>query len=184
MRQNERYQRHEAAKAHDPAAQIPREMREKLKRARGAKALLQDLEEQVRSFIKEWEDQQRMKDDGWDVAVEDTSEDESVEEEVVFVGRRDDDTSGKSRGRSSASDDKLVFDSLLDDHGAGFGRWLVHCIAAYYNLRTWSRTTGDPARREAYVGIPEAKLRSGGAQAVDRPLDAMTELPRPLHVIL
>lgn len=126
-----------------------------------------------------------MKDEGWDVAIEDSSDDESIEEEVVFVGRRDDDnTTARPKGHSSASENKLVFDSLLDDHGASFGRWLVHCIASYYNLRTWSRTTGDPARREAYVGIPEAKLRSGGAQVVDRPMDAMTELPRPLYVLL
>ena len=32
-------------------------------------------------------------------------------------------------------------------------RWLVHNIATYYGLRTWSVTVGDPARREAYVGI-------------------------------
>ena len=33
-------------------------------------------------------------------------------------------------------------------------RWLVHSIASYYGLSTWSITVGDPARREAYVGIP------------------------------
>lgn len=33
-------------------------------------------------------------------------------------------------------------------------RWLVHSLATYYELRTWSITTDDtPARREAYVGI-------------------------------
>ncbi|EGC48628.1 conserved hypothetical protein [Histoplasma capsulatum var. duboisii H88] len=32
-------------------------------------------------------------------------------------------------------------------------RWLVHSLASYYGLRTWSVTVGNPARREAYVGI-------------------------------
>ena len=31
-------------------------------------------------------------------------------------------------------------------------RWLVHSIATYYDLRTWSVTVGDPARREAMSG--------------------------------
>ena len=39
-----------------------------------------------------------------------------------------------------------------------FRRWLVHSIASYYGLRTWSVTVGDPARREAYVGIPQQQV--------------------------
>lgn len=82
--------------------------------------------------------------------------------------------------------DKLVLDSPADDRGASFGyveshlslpcnadlacrRWLVHSIATYYDLNTWSVTTGHPARREAYVG-----LKSG------RPATPTGALPRPL----
>ena len=84
----------------------------------------------------------------------------------------------KSGGKEG--EEKLVFDSLVGDRGGSFGyvfsplsfsrcrglgfvglismgwdsrRWLVHSIATYYDLRTWSVTVGDPARREAYVGI-------------------------------
>jgi len=55
-------------------------------------------------------------------------------------------------------------------------RWLVHSIATYYDLQTWSVTKGDPARREAYVGIKEAGPRLCRSQ--DAPIMA---LPRPLY---
>ena len=41
----------------ESAGRVPRELREKLKKARGAKALLQDLEEEVRRFVAAWEAQ-------------------------------------------------------------------------------------------------------------------------------
>jgi hypothetical protein len=54
-----------------------------------------------------------------------------------------------------------------------YRRWLVHSIAAYYGLSSRSITVGDPARREAYVGIKEMKT--------GRRLSAVQgELPRPL----
>ena len=52
-------------------------------------------------------------------------------------------------------------------------RWLVHSIATYYGLRTWSKTVGDPARREAYVGVKQV----GAGGKVTTPI---TGLPRPL----
>ena len=48
-------------------------------------------------------------------------------------------------------------------------RWLVHSIANYYDLNTWSITVGHPARREAYVG-----MKTG------RPASPTGALPRPL----
>lgn len=57
-------------------------------------------------------------------------------------------------------------------------RWLVHSIAGYYGLRTWSVTVGDPARREAYVGIHPVKTGLGSK----RPVRA--ELPRPLWALV
>ena len=50
-------------------------------------------------------------------------------------------------------------------------RWLVHSIASYYGLHTWSITVGDPARREAYVGIPH--------RGIDGPLSPVLRA-RPL----
>ena len=52
----------------------------------------------------------------------------------------------------------------------------MHSIATYYDLKTWSVTVGDPARREAYVGI---KLQSGGGLGEGKAMVA-EGLPRPL----
>jgi hypothetical protein len=80
---------------------VPAELRQKLKKARGAKTLLQQLEEQVRLFVQEWR--------GVD----------SEDEEIVFVGRdasqrHTSDVDGEAR-------EKLILDSLVDDQGARFG---------------------------------------------------------------
>ncbi|KAL8754246.1 MAG: hypothetical protein Q9199_004490 [Rusavskia elegans] len=150
---------------------VPKELREKLKKTKAAKGLLQDLEEQVRNFVKQWEAKNQK---APPVPKMDLDSDE---EEIVFVGRNGQMHDVPQSPHAVMDDfdeddikrDKLVFDSLADDHGASFGRWLVHSIATYYNLHTWSVTTGHPARREAYVG-----LKSG------RPASPSGPLPRPL----
>lgn len=150
----------------ESAGKIPRELREKLKRAKAAKGLLKDLEEQIRFFVKNWEDQKK-----------DVSEHEldSEDEEIVFVGRNGQMNDIPSSPKTSLDesdaerDQRLVFDSLANDQGASFGRWLVHSIASYYGLHTWSITVGDPARREAYVGIPPQQTRGKSASPVLRP---------------
>ena len=55
----------------------------------------------------------------------------------------------------------------------------MHSIASYYGLKTWSVTVGDPARREAYVGIDDAKAKDlvSGADAM---VLGAGGLPRPL----
>ncbi|MCJ1403968.1 hypothetical protein MMC11_007191 [Xylographa trunciseda] len=167
---------------HDPKAHIPTTLRATLKRAKAAKGLLQDLEESVRHFIACWERKQALLQERGLHDVGDDSEDE----EIVFVGRGGamlDVPDSPGRGRKEREQEeaeevrreKLVFESAAEDRGASFGRWLVHSIATYYDLKTWSVTVGDPARREAYVGI---KLQSGGVGEGK----AMGEggLPRPL----
>jgi len=192
---------------------VPQELRQKLKKAKGAKTLLQELEEEVRRFVREWEDELK---GGEETDVD--SEDEAIvfvgrgspggekmmdmvdseDEAIVFVGRSgtmsDEQRKTVERGLER---EKLVFDSLADDHGASFGyafrapfllflldfswnlanrwyrRWLVHSIAAYYGLTSRSITVGDPARREAYVGIKQMKTGR-------RISETQSELPRPL----
>lgn len=104
-------------KGDDPAGRVPRELREKLKRARGARGLLQDLEEEVRMFVRKWEEKERKGR---------REEVDSEDEEIVFVGRNGhvDDVPSPQSKRSAEEDverEKLVFDSLVDDHGASFG---------------------------------------------------------------
>ncbi|KAK1070557.1 hypothetical protein LTR74_003982 [Friedmanniomyces endolithicus] len=154
------------------AAEV-RELRARLKKARGARGLLQDLEEGVRGFIEEWEAKER------ELESEGVIEADSEDEEIVFVGRNGamSDERRREREMETVEKDRLIFQSLVDDHGAAFGRYLVHSIAAYYGLQTWSVTTGDPARREAYVGLKvDPKTR--------RPSWSRSEMPRPLWAVV
>merc|ERR1712014_487874 len=105
--------------------------------------------------------------------------DSSEDEEIVFVGRNGamNDIRRREKQEEHLQKDKLIFESLVDDHGAAFGRYLVHSIAAYCGLQTWSVTTGNPARREAYVGLKlDPKTR--------RPSLTRTEMPRPLWLVV
>lgn len=72
------------------------------------------------------------------------------------------------------------------DRESLISRWLVHSIASYYGLHTWSVTVGDPARREAYVGFRPPAPNSRGlvshsvcrSEALIQPGEV---LPRPLY---
>lgn len=111
------------AAAHDGiephASHIPKEVREKLKRARAAKGLLQDLEEDVRLFVQQWtEKDARRQTEGLHDVDSDTSDDE-----VVFVGRNGlmHDSPSREKAYQELRRDKLVFDGLANDKGASFG---------------------------------------------------------------
>ncbi|KAK2760330.1 hypothetical protein FQN54_002398 [Arachnomyces sp. PD_36] len=192
--------------AADPQHQIPKELRTKLKRARAAHGLLQDLEEDIRAFVEKWNDKQSIT-EGEGLA--DAPVDSDDEDEIVFVGRNGqmhDSPGRKSRIKhmdqemgvdGEKDNEKVVFESLVDDRGGIFGRWIVHSLATYYGLRTWSVTRGNPARRVAYVGIsnnrplPNRKLSysqhtrtTSSSSAVSCRYGANTQhgdmLPRPL----
>lgn len=159
---------------------VPKELKEKLKRAKGAKSLLQDLEHEIRNFVQDWEskEQERME-------AEKLPDPDSDEDDLVFVGRNGrmhDELPEPPSPRMSEEEflerEKLVFDAYEDDSGASFGRWLVHSIGQYYGLETWSVTVGKPARREAYVGIKEVQLKMG------RKKSSGGELPRPLWAMV
>ncbi|KAL8940564.1 MAG: hypothetical protein Q9216_002752 [Gyalolechia sp. 2 TL-2023] len=168
---NKRENQKNRSQTAEGTGKVPKELREKLKKTKAAKGLLQDLEEQVRSFVKQWEEKNPK-------PVPTPKADlDSEDEEIVFIGRNGQMHDVPQSPHAARDDfdeddiqrDKLVFDSLADDHGAGFGRWLVHSIATYYDLNTWSVTKGHPARREAYVG-----LKTG------RPATPTGGLPHPL----
>lgn len=152
---------------------VPKELREKLKRSRGAKGLLMDLEGEVRKFVEEWEDKERRAEADGLPADPDSSDDE-----IVFVGRNGQMSDARSpTSRAAIKREIMLFETPEDDNGGAFGRWLIHHIGVYYGLKTWSVTVGSPARREAYIGLKESRMRtgrmvSGGA------------LPRPLWVLV
>ncbi|KAF2180531.1 hypothetical protein K469DRAFT_714519 [Zopfia rhizophila CBS 207.26] len=130
-----------------------------------------DLESEVRKFVERWEEKERKAEAEGLLTDPDSSDDE-----IVFVGRN-----GQMNDlRSPHSGDEvkremMLFDTPVGDQGGTFGRWLVHHIGTYYGLRTWSVTVGNPARREAYIGLKETKLKPG----VRRP-SACSPMPRPL----
>lgn len=140
---------------------VPSDLKTKLKKSKGAKSLLQDLEREVRAFLAE-------------VEVEEDDEDE----EIVFIGRdkdgkgitMSDEVERSSRGR------KVVYEGLAGCPGESFKRWLVHSLAGYYGLSSWSETTaGRPAKRGVWVGVRERE-RGGCGTSASGPAD----MPRPL----
>ncbi|OCL02835.1 hypothetical protein AOQ84DRAFT_348538 [Glonium stellatum] len=169
QKKEQRKAERKGAGADDAAGKVPRELREKLKRSRGAKGLLQALEEEVRRFVEKWEEKEAK------LEQEGLIDPDSEDDEIVFVGRNGQMNDMRSpRDSEEIKREKLVFHSPVDDHGASFGRWLVHHIGNYYGLRTWSVTVGNPARREAYIGIKDMRLKSAPRPASRGPL------PRPL----
>lgn len=149
---------------------VPKELREKLKRSRGAKGLLMDLEGEVRKFVADWEEKERKAEQEGLPADPDSEDDE-----IVFVGRNGVMNDQLDRGVEKAKKELMLFETPEADVGGSFGRWLVHHIGVYYGLNTWSVTTGNPARREAYIGLKGTKLKSGNGGRICQPL------PRPLY---
>ncbi|KAJ9609698.1 hypothetical protein H2200_006026 [Cladophialophora chaetospira] len=172
----------------EAAASIPKEVRAKLKRAKAAKGLLQDLEETVRTFVHKWNEREtRLRRDGLqDIPLTSDSEED---EEIVFVGRGGamHDSSEKKEGDGeewnddgTISTEKMVFEGLDNDKGAAFARWLVHCVGSYYGLRSWSVTReveGEEKTRQAYVGV-DSRARGFLGRGVE--VGKEIELPRPL----
>ena len=173
----------------EAASNIPKEVRARLKRNRAAKGLLQDLEEDVRSYVRKWNQREaKLKEEGLhDMPI--TSDSEEEDDEVVFVGRNGvmhDSPGRKQRQKDDGwdetiSNEKLVFEGLDGDKGASFARWMVHCVGSYYGLRTWSVTReidGAENRREAYVGV-DSRARGFMGRGVE--VGKEIELPRPLY---
>lgn len=172
----------------EAATNIPKEVRARLKRARAAKGLLQDLEETVRAFVQKWNEREaRLREEGLDDVP--LTSDSEEDEEIVFIGRNGamhDSPGRKERQKEEGWDDetvsteKMIFEGLDNDKGAAFARWLVHCVGSYYGLRTWSITKdvqGEAKRREAYVGV-DSRARGFMGRGVEVGRDI--ELPRPL----
>lgn len=145
---------------------VPSELRERIRRGKVEGKMLRRLEGEVRRFVIEWEDAVRQR-----VEEERDEEVESSDEEVVFVGR---DLSARTmrereeerRARVERERERCVFEAQVGDRGGALGRYLVHALAGYYGLKSWSVTVGGG--RRALVGIREA----GG------------EMPRPLYALV
>lgn len=135
---------HHAAKKHAKSAsekhRVPKELRLKLKHARAARGMLQDLEDDIRLFICKWNERQLfIRNEGLQDAPETSTSDDS-DDEVVFVGRNGqmhDSPERKEKLQQLRADmsshhersgEKMVFESMVDDRAAGFG--YVPCPSA------------------------------------------------------
>lgn len=143
--------------------QIPKDLRMKLKHARSARGLLQELEEDIRCFVQEWlekqikpvqQDAAGQGDSAMDITED---EDEDSEDEVVFAGRKaraqGPPTSlpfrpNPSKPKDDAIDDcraeehstqKLVFESLAEDRAAGFGLVFPFSMPCHFFLSYCTR---------------------------------------------
>ncbi|CZR69738.1 uncharacterized protein PAC_19638 [Phialocephala subalpina] len=150
---------------------VPQDLRQKLKKSKGAKTLLQDLELEVRKFVKEHTiREQKLLNKHNEVESDVDSEDE----EIVFIGR---DAHGNGITMSDEVKDvmeeqlereKKIYESLEGTPEGGFARWLVHCVAGYYGLSCRSVTVG--VRRESWVGVRGIGGEVVGGEGLPRPL--------------
>lgn len=115
--------------ADDAKHRVPKDLRIKLKHARAARGMLQDLEEEIREFIRRWDEEQLSLEREEGLADAPSPDDDS-EDEIVFVGRNGqmhDSPSRKARQEQMRSDsgdrggEKMVLESPIDDRAAGFG---------------------------------------------------------------
>ena len=112
-------------------AKIPKELRGKLRKARAARGLLQDLEEQIRRFLQNWEEKTKTNES------DETDLLDSEDEEIVFVGRNGQmndmppSPSSKRTKDDEVPTNQMVFDSPADDHGASFGYSLRYQVSVY-----------------------------------------------------
>ncbi|PSS02156.1 hypothetical protein BD289DRAFT_422725 [Coniella lustricola] len=166
-------------KATTAKGQVPRVLRDTLKKTPGVKGWVRTLEEPVRHFLTE----QTASDDTSEL--DKSSESDFSDDEVVFVGRKSAPLDAAAAAASAVAwkkahrevrdqtvDHGMIFDSLEEDESGAFKRWLTHSISDYYGLDSRSVTMGNPARRCVYIGIRETDVRRGSQLS--------SELPRPL----
>ncbi|CUS10347.1 unnamed protein product [Tuber aestivum] len=142
---------------------MPKELKVRMKKARGAIGLLKSLEEDVRKLVLGEQDEEKAREG----REKDDAVDEVSDEEIVFISKR--------AKHLQLKTEKILFESPASDPGASFGRWLVHSIATYYGLKSWSITTGNPAKRMAYVGLKKDPENSSLA---------VRGMPKPLWLML
>ncbi|KAF2673449.1 hypothetical protein BT63DRAFT_421599 [Microthyrium microscopicum] len=128
---------------------VPKGLKDTMKRHRAAKTLLQELENEIREFVVAMHEGGQVPDDaGIEVDADD--------DDFVLV---DEKTLSPIMSHFPTYE-KLIFESPETDQSATFSRWLVHALGKYYGLDSWSVSVqGKPARREAYVGIKDVKLK-------------------------
>ncbi|KAF4631182.1 hypothetical protein G7Y89_g6950 [Cudoniella acicularis] len=107
---------------------VPLELKRKLKKRKGAKSLLQELEEEVRRFVGEYQGAGEVK--RWEEGKDEEELVDSEDEEIVFVGRNvgmSDLVREERRKREvervlKRERERKVWEGSVDERGGGFGR--------------------------------------------------------------
>ncbi|KAI1177615.1 R3H-associated N-terminal domain-containing protein [Nemania sp. FL0916] len=185
----------------DVSGRVPRELCQRAKKTPAVRAWVRSLEEPVRRYLVE-RDLALATDDSDSSHTSSSSELDSEDEEIVFVGRNGSMRDGKRKEGNDRSkplrdpralanaagqwkkarreekktgetqDEGMLFDALGDEDGGAFRRWITHSISEYYGLQSRSVLVGNPKRKVVYVGIKQ--MKTGHVPPV------RADLPRPL----
>ncbi|KHJ34581.1 putative uv-damaged dna-binding protein [Erysiphe necator] len=127
-----------------PHGKVSHDLKLTLKKSKGARYILQQLEDRIRAFIQ-LQNEKQVAGASYPFREEVDTEDE----EIVFIGRDSDGrgiTMSDEAGRTSAKNlqtEKLIFETK-PPNGSGFMRWLIYELAEYYGLNTYRESpNGD-----------------------------------------
>ena len=132
--------------------EVPSDLKKRCHKQKAARDMLRGLEEEVRGFVAEWAAAEA-KTHGKEV----TTSSDSSDEEIVFVGRdlsartkREKEEERENAERSAVARRDT---SRLINAAAPFSRYLVHVLATYYGLKSWSVDGEKDRERLAVIGI-------------------------------
>lgn len=133
--------------------EVPTDLKKRCHKQKAARDMLRGLEEEVRGFVAEW-----AAGEAKTHAKEESTSLDSSDEEIVFVGR---DLSARTKrekeqvrenGEKPTAMEKRETCRLINA-AAPFSRYLVHVLATYYGLRSWSVDGEKDRERLAVIGI-------------------------------
>lgn len=132
--------------------EVPADLKKRCHKQKAARDMLRGLEEEVRGFVAEWaagESKRHVRDE--------TTSSDSSDEEIVFVGRDLSARTKREKEEERENADKSAIEkretSRLINAAAPFSRYLVHVLATYYGLRSWSVDGEKDRERLAVIGI-------------------------------
>ncbi|TQS38901.1 hypothetical protein Golomagni_00585 [Golovinomyces magnicellulatus] len=184
-----------------PHGKASRDLKLALKKAKGAKPILKDIENEIRAFIQNASDK--------DMVINSTSSSQSLEiidsedEDIIFISRDKDE-----RGTITMSDEiyeeacvqrRQKMDSLVfygkscqrgDQDTGRFVRWLIHEAAEYYGLESRSENTDENRGREDERSARKiiVSFRNGSYNKYQKDVttasDDSLKMPRPLWCLI
>lgn len=172
-----------SSRSHSTRGRVPRDIKAALKKAKGARFLLQVLEDEIRTFIQDYIDESAINDTYKSV--------DSDEEDIVFIGLDKESQEIVMSDEAKIVGKKLVFEEKREYNG--FHRWLVHELAEYYGLESKSEEvengSSSQSKKRIIVGFGKRSGRERGSNGAVRngaktshkgELDFSYEMPRPL----